>query len=241
MNIETDVLTKVLEGFENRFKHLQSRINAIETHLVNLIVPIQEISTVFSHSSIMDELISFMKQPLKIDDSHLKSSLDAFIILISEFNSCIKKMESPAEFIQELRYISSRSKHISENLDKLCEIQNKPDTKEINLSFSCDGYQLVKKPLNYDFAEPIAPSCNDHVVKMLDSLSKREALVITHRYGLMGHTKKTFKAMEEIIAVTRERIRLIEAKAIRKLRAPTRSDLVRATKHALLIKDVLGQ
>lgn len=54
--------------------------------------------------------------------------------------------------------------------------------------------------------------------KMILSLNPREQFVITHRFGLNGVDKKTLEEIGEIEGVTRERIRQIEAKAMRKLR-----------------------
>lgn len=54
--------------------------------------------------------------------------------------------------------------------------------------------------------------------KMILSLNPREQFVITHRFGLNGAEKKTLEEIGEIEGVTRERIRQIEAKAMRKLR-----------------------
>lgn len=54
--------------------------------------------------------------------------------------------------------------------------------------------------------------------KMILSLNPREQFVITHRFGLNGAEKKTLEEIGAIEGVTRERIRQIEAKAMRKLR-----------------------
>lgn len=54
--------------------------------------------------------------------------------------------------------------------------------------------------------------------KMILSLNPREQFVLTHRFGLNGAERKTLEEIGEIEGVTRERIRQIEAKAMRKLR-----------------------
>ncbi|MDP5337668.1 MAG: RNA polymerase sigma factor RpoD, partial [Nodularia sp. (in: cyanobacteria)] len=58
--------------------------------------------------------------------------------------------------------------------------------------------------------------------KVLDSLSPRERDVLRLRYGLDDGRMKTLEEIGQIFNVTRERIRQIEAKALRKLRHPNR-------------------
>lgn len=62
----------------------------------------------------------------------------------------------------------------------------------------------------------------DAVSAVLDSLDPREAEVLKLRFGLEGEEPKTLEEVGEIFGVTRERIRQIEAKAIRKLRLPAK-------------------
>jgi len=50
------------------------------------------------------------------------------------------------------------------------------------------------------------------------ALTKREAMVIAMRFGLAGHRDHTLEEVGKQFGVTRERIRQIEAKALRKLR-----------------------
>lgn len=58
--------------------------------------------------------------------------------------------------------------------------------------------------------------------KVLNSLNKREEQVLRYRYGLDDGSPKTLEEVGRIFQVTRERIRQIEVKALRKLRHPSR-------------------
>lgn len=58
----------------------------------------------------------------------------------------------------------------------------------------------------------------EQLMEVLDTLTEREKKVICLRYGLDGGKSYTLEEVGEIFKVTRERIRQIEAKALRKLR-----------------------
>ena len=62
---------------------------------------------------------------------------------------------------------------------------------------------------------------------MLGTLSDREGRVLQLRFGLEDGRSRTLEEVGREFGVTRERIRQIEAKALRKLRHPTRSRKLR--------------
>jgi RNA polymerase primary sigma factor len=62
----------------------------------------------------------------------------------------------------------------------------------------------------------------DHLDDVLSTLTDREAKVLTLRFGLDGSQPKTLEEVGKVFGVTRERIRQIEAKALRKLKHPSR-------------------
>jgi RNA polymerase primary sigma factor len=64
--------------------------------------------------------------------------------------------------------------------------------------------------------------------KALDSLDPREAKVLRMRFGIEMISDHTLEEVGKQFDVTRERIRQIEAKALRKLRHPARSDPLRS-------------
>ena len=63
---------------------------------------------------------------------------------------------------------------------------------------------------------------------ILDSLTPREAKVLRMRFGIEMNTDHTLEEVGKQFDVTRERIRQIEAKALRKLRHPSRSERLRS-------------
>ena len=65
------------------------------------------------------------------------------------------------------------------------------------------------------------------VEKVLSTLTDREAKIIKLRFGIDSGYPRTLEEVGRIFRVTRERVRQIEAKAIRKLRHPSRSKSLR--------------
>ncbi|MCC7104461.1 MAG: sigma-70 family RNA polymerase sigma factor, partial [Chloroflexi bacterium] len=68
----------------------------------------------------------------------------------------------------------------------------------------------------------------EQIRAVLGTLSGRERRVVELRFGLDGDRDRTLSEIGDELGVTRERIRQIEAKALRKLRHPSRSRRLRA-------------
>lgn len=68
---------------------------------------------------------------------------------------------------------------------------------------------------------------HEQLEKLLEGLSPREATVLRMRFGLVDGRPYTLEEVGKEFNVTRERIRQIESKALRKLRHPSRSKLLR--------------
>jgi RNA polymerase primary sigma factor len=70
-------------------------------------------------------------------------------------------------------------------------------------------------------------SLKEKIATVLKKLSPREERIIRMRFGFEDGNQRTLEEVGQVFAVTRERIRQIEAKALRKLRHPSRSSHVR--------------
>ena len=128
---------------------------------------------------------------------------------------------------------------------KLAELMELPEDKILKIM------KIAKEPISMetpigddddshlgDFLEDtqtVAPSeaiqntsLSETVRQVLDSLSPREAKVLRMRFGIEMQSDHTLEEVGKQFDVTRERIRQIETKALRKLRHPSRADKLRS-------------
>lgn len=82
----------------------------------------------------------------------------------------------------------------------------------------------IESPIDCATAEGL----REATVEILETLTPREAKVLRMRFGIEMNTDHTLEEVGKQFDVTRERIRQIEAKALRKLRHPSRSEKLRS-------------
>ena len=120
-----------------------------------------------------------------------------------------REMEIAVEDVENLMKISQQPKSLSTPIG---------DDKETTLEqFIADQQQ----PSLYDKVS--RELLKDALNKVLETLSPREKKVLIMRFGLDDSKPRTLEEVGKEFNVTRERIRQIEAKAIRKLKHPTRA------------------
>jgi RNA polymerase primary sigma factor len=81
---------------------------------------------------------------------------------------------------------------------------------------------IMEKLEQHQFKQPLdtltESNLNDYLNQAVDSLSEKEASILTLRFGLKNHQEMTLQAVAEQMHVTRERIRQIQNEALRKLK-----------------------
>jgi RNA polymerase primary sigma factor len=125
----------------------------------------------------------------------------------------------------------SEATHIEpEKLEDILEISRVPMSLETPLgdeADSCLGDFLEQRDLPSPEDAAISQVLRDQIEDALDTLTDRESRVLHLRFGLLGGRSHTLEEVGREFGVTRERIRQIEAKALRKMRAPSRSRVLR--------------
>jgi RNA polymerase primary sigma factor len=115
-------------------------------------------------------------------------------------------------------------------VEHLMEIAQRPLSLEMRVGEEMDSelgdfIEDEETPLPTDVASK--ELLREEIERLLNSLTPREARVLQLRYGLADGHSYTLEEVGDRFGVTRERIRQIETKAIRRLRHPTRSRKLR--------------
>jgi RNA polymerase primary sigma factor len=126
----------------------------------------------------------------------------------------------------DIEDISRRSKIPVSRLNNIMRIAREPLSIDSPVSDDDDALlrdfiedKSVPSPLEAAILEDL----KEQLEKALSMLSEKEQLVIRRRYGLCEDSPQTLDQVGQECAVTRERIRQIEVKALRKLKHPSRN------------------
>ena len=127
--------------------------------------------------------------------------------------------------------LSERMEMPEDKVRKVLKIAKEPISMETPIGDDEDSHlgdfiedQGALSPIDSATAEGLRESTQN----MLSGLTSREAKVLRMRFGIDMNTDHTLEEVGKQFDVTRERIRQIEAKALRKLRHPTRSEKMRS-------------
>lgn len=147
-----------------------------------------------------------------------------------------KLIRTQRQLVQELGHEPS-SEEISKRMDigvskvrKILKIAQEPISLETPIGEEDDSHLgdfIEDKAVVSPSDAVINLNLKEQTASVLKSLTPREEKVIKMRFGLDDGSEHTLEEVGQSFAVTRERIRQIEAKALRKLRHPSRSRKLR--------------
>ncbi len=127
--------------------------------------------------------------------------------------------------------LAERMEMPEDKVRKVLKIAKEPISMETPIGDDEDSHlgDFIEDPVA---ASPVESATNSGLKEttgdVLAGLTPREAKVLRMRFGIDMNTDHTLEEVGKQFDVTRERIRQIEAKALRKLRHPTRSDQLRS-------------
>lgn len=131
----------------------------------------------------------------------------------------------------EVSYLAEQMELTEDRIRRIMKIAKEPISMETPIGDDDDSHlgDFIEDTGGMAPADAALHSGLRDVVKdVLDSLTPREAKVLRMRFGIEMSTDHTLEEVGKQFDVTRERIRQIEAKALRKLKHPSRSDRLRS-------------
>ena len=151
--------------------------------------------------------------------SYVKDRIDRMNRVVREYEQ--KMGETPsAEYIAEQLDVSvdqvlSDQKIQLKNLSLYEGIGDDGDSVLLDMIEDVNGKTPEK--------EAERQSDREAIFRAISTLEAREQIIIRHRYGLDDGKAKTLEEVGKLFGITRERVRQIEKKALRKLRQPSRN------------------
>ncbi|OGK55671.1 RNA polymerase sigma factor RpoD [Candidatus Roizmanbacteria bacterium RIFCSPLOWO2_01_FULL_45_11] len=145
---------------------------------------------------------------------------------INRFYKTVRKLMQDLGREPTIEEISEKMELETAKIREIIKISQEPTSLEAPVgdddeSRLGDFIQDLTSPSPYDSASQ--ELLKEHLEEVLSTLSDREKRVLIMRFGLDGSRPKTLEEVGREFKVTRERIRQIEAKALRKLKHPSRS------------------
>jgi RNA polymerase primary sigma factor len=150
---------------------------------------------------------------------------------INKMNRISRQHLQEFGFEPDASILAAKMEIPEEKIRKIMKIAKEPISMETPIGDDDDSHlgDFIEDSTNTAPIEAAMQAGLRDVVKdILDSLTPREAKVLRMRFGIEMSTDHTLEEVGKQFDVTRERIRQIEAKALRKLKHPSRSDKLRS-------------
>jgi RNA polymerase primary sigma factor len=150
---------------------------------------------------------------------------------INKMNRISRQHLQEFGFEPDASVLAERMEIPEDKIRKIMKIAKEPISMETPIGDDDDSHlgDFIEDSVNTAPMEAAMQAGLRDVVKdILDSLTPREAKVLRMRFGIEMTSDHTLEEVGKQFDVTRERIRQIEAKALRKLKHPSRSDKLRS-------------
>ncbi len=162
-----------------------------------------------------------------------------------------KLIKVPVYLTEKIRRLDRASRNLAQELDKEPNVEELAQELEMEPEEILNLLRIAKEPVSLEgqigdmeevslgdlIEDQTAPRADEytaqkdlveHLEEALKKLSPREEKVLRLRYGLGGEEVKTLEEIGNMFGVSRERVRQIEQKGLRKLRHPSRSKALRS-------------
>lgn len=150
---------------------------------------------------------------------HMVETINKFIRISRRMAQDLGRAPKPEEVAKEMGISGERAREIVKIAQEPISLEKKVGDDDDSRLGDFIEDEVLDKPDEIASSELL----KEHMREVLDTLSPREQKVLELRFGLEDGRNRTLEEVGKFFGVTRERIRQIEAKALRKLKHPTRS------------------
>lgn len=154
---------------------------------------------------------------------HMIETINRFMKVSRQMMQDLGREPTPEEVAEKMKIDIIKARQI-------IKVSQEPTSLEMKVGDEEDsqlGDFIEDESAPSPYEEASRQLLKEHMDEILDSLSEREKKVLILRFGLQDGRQRTLEEVGREFRVTRERIRQIEAKALRKLRHPTRAKKLR--------------
>ena len=154
---------------------------------------------------------------------HMIETINRFVKISRQLMQDLGREPTPEEVAKEMDIDIDKARQI-------IKVSQEPTSLEMRVGDDEDsqlGDFIEDENSPSPYEEASRKLLKEHMDEVLGSLSDREKKVLILRFGLQDGRQRTLEEVGREFSVTRERIRQIEAKALRKLRHPTRAKKLR--------------
>lgn len=218
-----------------RFMANHARMIRVPVHRIEDIYELNRASRLSVEATGQDASIEELAEKLQWPKDKVRKVLevekDPFAPI--DDDSCINELteDIPASFHDEtINILENKHKEVHRAMGSMQVGSIFPEAlmdndEDLNLVDLIDLFENENIQIPLDSA--IAAGLQTAILEALESLTERESIVLRMRFGIGIKTSHTLEEVGDMFGVTRERIRQIEAKALKKLRCPSRSDQLR--------------
>jgi RNA polymerase primary sigma factor len=155
---------------------------------------------------------------------HILEVLNTLIRVSKELVQKLGREPSAEEIAEKMELPTGKIREIL----KICKEPVSLETPLGKEDYSQLGDFIEDKTVISPFDSAVQSDLQRQIKKVMDTLTDKEAEIIKRRFGIGDDSSHTLEDVGQEFKVTRERIRQIEAKVLKKLRHPTRSNLLRS-------------
>ena len=157
--------------------------------------------------------------------AHIVEDVNKARISIRELTLKLNKEPSIEEISQELKISEKEVKELLSYMTDIISLDSPvgdEDDDEVTVGSFVEDHSFINPEKAYERQDEF-----NIINEVISTLSNREADIIRKRFGLVGDKALTLEEIGQEYGLTKERIRQIEAKALRKLRSPVRAKILR--------------